>query len=183
MFKRFTMEEVSSQSQVKSSVGRGIKASILEIYPEIDGVLEEILPKKADMSLAKCTNHISILAINKTPLFFQCRDGPWYPTLRLVHKYPDAFTTNAWRTDGGAIRFVLSGANVMSPGFTHEDGEMATDIAVDAPVIITAFGKRHAMAVGQVKMSRDAISGTNTGIAVENLHFCNDGLWQLTLLD
>ena len=39
MFKRFTLDEVSSQSQIKSSVGRGIRSTILELYPDIEEVL------------------------------------------------------------------------------------------------------------------------------------------------
>jgi PUA domain protein len=30
--------------------------------------------------------HISILALNGTPLFFQHFDGPYFPTLRLLHQ-------------------------------------------------------------------------------------------------
>ena len=32
---------------------------------------------------------------------------------------------------GGAIRFVLSGANIMTPGFTHEDGDCSADIPLN----------------------------------------------------
>ena len=49
-------------------------------------------------------------------LFYQQRDGPLMPTLRLVHKYPTMMP--AVQVDKGAIKFVLKGANIMCPGKT-----------------------------------------------------------------
>jgi len=182
MFKKFTQEEsVSSHSQVKSSVGRAIRSSVLELYPALEDVVEEILPKKESMVLAKCADHISLLLVNRKPVFFQIRDGPWFPTLRLVHLYPSAFASSTWQTDSGAIKFVLGGAQIMCPGFTN--GAMDVDIPLEAPVVVGAHGKRHAMCVGRVKMTRSDIASVNKGIAVENLHFLGDGLWQLPTID
>ena len=42
---------------------------------------------------------------------------------------------------------------------------------------IYAEGKEHALAVGYMKMSTSAMKETKKGIAVENLHFLTDGLW------
>jgi hypothetical protein len=33
--------------------------------------------------------HVQVVIINNVPLFFQQRDGPWCPTLRVLHQYPD----------------------------------------------------------------------------------------------
>jgi predicted ribosome-associated RNA-binding protein Tma20 len=30
--------------------------------------------------------HINLVVVNQTVLFFNIRDGPYYPTLRLLHK-------------------------------------------------------------------------------------------------
>ena len=38
----------------------------------------------------------------------------WIPTLRLLHQYP--FLLTPQMVDKGAIKFVLSGANIMCPG-------------------------------------------------------------------
>ena len=111
MFKKFDpAEAVSSRSQVKSSVVRGIRAALVEQYPLIEDVIDEILPKK-DISMAKCQNHVNILCAAQEPLFFQQRDGPWYPTLRVLHQYP--FIMPKMQVDRGAIKFVLKGANIL----------------------------------------------------------------------
>eukprot|EP00439_Symbiodinium_sp_Y106_P005306 s4339_g1.t1 len=85
MFKGFTPSDVSGQNQVKSSVQRGIKTKIQELYPRLEPVFKEIWPKDANMVIAKCKDHISLVVIEKVPLFWSERDGPWLPTLRLLH--------------------------------------------------------------------------------------------------
>ena len=140
--------------------------------------MDDVLPKKEILQLAKCPNHLNLLVCRGEALFFQQRDGPWYPTLRLVHRNASKFADKVWRTDSGAVRFVLGGANIMCPGFTNEEGAMDHEIPVDAPVVVCAHGKRHAMAIGQVKMGRDEVREVNKGHCVENLHFLGDGLWQ-----
>ena len=32
---------------------------------------------------------MQVLLLNNIPVFFAERDGPWFPTLRLLHQYPD----------------------------------------------------------------------------------------------
>ena len=78
---------------------------------------------------------------------------------------------------------IRGGANIMCPGFTSEDGALDHDLPKGSPVVIGAHGKKHAMAVGQVLMGRDAVREVNKGHCVENLHFLGDGLWQAEKLD
>jgi malignant T-cell-amplified sequence len=58
------------------------------------------------------------------------------------------------QVDKGAIRFVLSGANIMSPGLTSPGGKM-TPCEKDQIVAIMAEGKQHCLAIGQTKMSTE----------------------------
>jgi PUA domain protein len=41
-----------------------------------------------------------------------------------------------------------------------------------------AEGKTHALAIGLTKMSGKEIIEQNKGIAIENIHYLNDGLWK-----
>ena len=108
MFKKFNAsEDVAGRQNVKSSVQRGIKAKITETFPKLEPYLEEIIPKKSQLSLVKwyyspvilpfrplCTekltynsrDHISLLALDNEVLFFQRFDEVYIPSLRLVHK-------------------------------------------------------------------------------------------------
>nr|GMD46908.1 malignant T-cell-amplified sequence 1 homolog [Ipomoea batatas] len=49
----FSSEEVSGQNQVKASVQRKIRQSIAEEYPGLEPVLDDLLPKKSPLIVAK----------------------------------------------------------------------------------------------------------------------------------
>jgi PUA domain protein len=73
--------------QLKSSAQKSIKAKIVEQFPLIEGYMDEILTKKDSARIIKCHEHIEIV-INGSGehLFFKQRDGPYIPSLKLVHK-------------------------------------------------------------------------------------------------
>jgi PUA domain protein len=89
-------------------------------------------------------------------MFFNQRDGPFMPTLKLLHRgmhhaslarvgFRASVLTTApaavphimkqVRADKGAIPFVLSGANVMCPGLTSKGGDMPEELAAGTPVV------------------------------------------------
>eukprot|EP00401_Gymnodinium_catenatum_P069120 CAMPEP_0117599252 /NCGR_PEP_ID=MMETSP0784-20121206/75846_1 /TAXON_ID=39447 /ORGANISM="" /LENGTH=174 /DNA_ID=CAMNT_0005401787 /DNA_START=1 /DNA_END=522 /DNA_ORIENTATION=- len=174
MFKGFSAEDVSGQNQVKSSVQRGIKQKILETYPRLDPVFKDIWPKDGAMVIAKCKDHITMVVVDRVPLFWQQRDGPWLPTLRLAHRFPSMMPI--MRVDKGAIKFVLRGASIMCPGLTSKGGSME-DCPVGACVQVTAEGTLHACAVGVLTMSTEEIKKVNKGVCIESIHYLDDGLW------
>lgn len=178
MFKKFTTEEVSTQNQIKSSVQRGVRAKVLELYPFLEetGVIDEILPKKEQAALAKLPDHVQVFVMKHTPIFFAERDGPWYPTLRLLHQYPEMM--KKLRVDKGALKFVMSGANIMCPGLTSPGATIHDEAAAGEPVAIYGEGKEHAMAIGITKMSTKEMREINKGHGVDVVHYLNDGLWK-----
>jgi len=176
MFKKFTADEsISSTSQIKNSVQRSIINQIIEQYPLLEEAIETILPKKS-MLVAKAQDGVQLIIVNNEIMFYNQHNGPFLPTLKLVHKYPTMM--NRMQTDKGAIRFVLGGANIMCPGFTSPGGSIPKPLEAGSPVAIYAEGKEHAMAVGITKMSTEQIYYINKGIAVETIHYLMDGLWQ-----
>ena len=69
---------------------------------------------------------MQVIAVNGVPLFFAQRDDVWFPTLRLLHQYPEMMPK--LRVDTGAIKFVLSGANIMCPGLTSKGATMHDEV-------------------------------------------------------
>lgn len=61
---------------------------------------------------ARSPEHVQLLVLGDTPLFFSTRDGGWFPTLRVLHQYPEMMPR--LRADQGAIKFVLSVSTVRS---------------------------------------------------------------------
>jgi PUA domain protein len=99
MFKKFNAnEDVAGRQNVKSSIQRAIRSKIIETFPLLEPHMEEIIPKKSQLSLIKWYNlhvetlliasreHISLLALNNDVLFFQHFDEVYVPSLRLVHQ-------------------------------------------------------------------------------------------------
>ena len=88
MFRKFTKEDhIKSASAVRSSDQRSIRALILEQYPALEPFMEDIFPKKDSLIVCKCQNYLQVLLDPKGEfIFFQCRQGPYIPTLRFLHK-------------------------------------------------------------------------------------------------
>ena len=87
----------------------------------------------------KCKDYVELLANGSGDiLFFRDRDGPPVPTLRILHQYP--FLLKPQQVDKGAIRFILSGANIMCPGLTSPGANMI-DAAESEIVAIYAEGQ------------------------------------------
>lgn len=120
-------------------------------------------------------DHLNFVVVRGVPLFFRVREGPYLPTLRLLHQYPSMMPSV--RVDKGAVKFVLKGADVMCPGITSAGGDASVELPALAPVAVRAEGKEHALAVGFTRMSTADIRGINKGIGIESVHFCGDALW------
>lgn len=178
MFKKFEDTDISTTVQLKSSVQKNIKAKLVEQFPNLAKYADVIMPKKEQLRVAKCPDHIEILvtSTNGAHLFYRQREGPYFPALRLIHQYPDIAPT--MQVDRGAIKFVLSGANIMCPGLTSPGGRVPDEIEAEQVVTIMAEDKQHALAIGLTKLSGKDMKGINKGIAVENIHYLNDGLWR-----
>ena len=131
MFKKFTCDgDLNSTNKLKNSATRAILSQIIEQYPHLEEAIEQILPKNALM-LAKGLD-MQMLLVNGEVTFIQPADCPWFPTLRLLHKYPGIM--KRMQVDRGAIRFVLGGANIMCPGFTSPGGSIPMVMEEGEPV-------------------------------------------------
>lgn len=179
--KGFSSESISSQNLMKYSAQKNIRATILKDYPKLESVINNILPKKGGLILGKCTNHVSILICNNEVLFFQIRNGPWIPTLRLVHKYP--FMLPQIQVDKGAIKHVLRGSNIMCPGVTSAGGKIIEEVEANTVIQVRAEDKQFACAVGITTMSTKELIEKNKDTCIENVHYLNDGLWTFQAKD
>ena len=94
MFKKFNEKEnVSGVIQAKSTVIKQIRTKLIDDYPYIEDYIDEILPKKDNVRIVKCQDHVEILTGSSgEPMFFKQRDGQFIPVLKLLHKYPFLLT-------------------------------------------------------------------------------------------
>ena len=138
---------------MKSSSIRSIKSKILQLYPEIAAVIDLIIPKKSKISSIKCRDQTTLISVDSRILFVQSFDGPYYPTLQLLHQYPDILPKV--QVDRGAIKFVMKGADIMCPGLTSKGASLPRDLPVDTIVTVMAEGKQTPLGVGQLRMSSE----------------------------
>mmetsp|Transcript_8341 Transcript_8341/g.10542 ORF Transcript_8341/g.10542 Transcript_8341/m.10542 type:complete len:134 (+) Transcript_8341:390-791(+) len=132
------------------------------------------------MVIAKCQNHINlILSGDNEVVFFNQRDGPYYPTLKVLHKVGDIMPKI--QVDKGAIKHVIQGANIMCQGVTSAGGKVFESLPADTPIQIMAEGKELPLAIGITKLSTDDIQNVNKGIGINSIHVLGDGLWTLEL--
>jgi malignant T-cell-amplified sequence len=174
MFKKFSSSDVSTSSQVKSSVQRALKSQLLEQNPHLtEEMIEALLPKKSPLVQYKITPHLMLYCRHvehddrvptDEPVLFQHRDGPIAPTLRLVHQYP-TLPLNRVTVDRGAIPYLLGGAHIMCPGLTNPGSEMPPDgttqdehgfdrpgLTKGTSVVVYAEGKEYPLAIAVLSM-------------------------------
>jgi len=125
-------------------------------------------------------DHVNLIASASTKeiLFFNQREGPFYPTLRLLHKAGDFM--EKVQVDAGAIAPLIGGAALMCRGIQKEH---LGDFPADTPVQIMAKGKTLPFAIGISKMSAADIKNVDSGVGIEILHTLADGLWNTPTLD
>ncbi|WFD29354.1 translation machinery-associated protein 20 [Malassezia sp. CBS 17886] len=179
--------DVGTPTSLKSSVQRNIRTKLLEQYPTTLGahngaLLEKIWPKKESITSVKFKReHVQLYLLKSMPVFFQHYDGPIFPTLLLLHAYPALLPPI--QVDRGAIKFLLSGANVMAPGLVSTGGWLPnpsdgdTPLPKGTPVAIRSQGKEHEVALGIMQIDSEEIRAKGKGIAVDNLHALGDDLW------
>jgi PUA domain protein len=182
MFKNFDPQaDVSGTAPAKSSAQRAMLQKIAEQYPNLSQeALEAVLPKKQQVNLLKCKDHITLVMspVLEEPVFFQVREGPFYPTLRFLHRAGDFMPKLG--VDKGGIKFVLKGADVFCAGITSAGGSIPQALSAETPVQIMGEGKELPMAIGVTRQSTDEMKATNTGVGVATLHHIGDDLWRVT---
>ena len=180
------------RTKLKSSAQRAIRTRLTETFPLLAPHIDSIVPKKEQLDVLKLPDRTSLYTLNGAPLFWQHMDDALVPHLKLVHAYPDFFARV--RVDRGAIRFVMGGAALMTPGMTSpggrlpkeskEGGERWTDqaeIEKGTVVVVESEGKENACAVGVLNMSTPEMKEKKKGVAIEAPHSLGDGLWRMSL--
>ncbi|KWX14717.1 MCT-1 protein-like protein [Giardia duodenalis assemblage B] len=108
----------------------------------------------------------------KRIVFWNMREGPWIPTLRLLQRYPSLLPTLL--TDAKCPKFILRGAQMMAPGIHQMDLDLQQGAIVsvsirDAPPFF----------IGRlVQAGREIMAEGRHKQAVETLNIIGDGFWE-----
>jgi len=75
--------------------------------------------------------------------------------------------------DKGAVRFVVSGADIMRPGIVHiDEGFSEGDI-----ILIREETYNKPIAIGIALLDSDSMKSSEKGKVVKNLHYVGDKIW------
>lgn len=77
--------------------------------------------------------------------------------------------------DMGAVKFVVSGADIMRPGIRYIDDGFSKD---DYVIIIDEMHKKP-LAIGLALFSSDEMKNMNTGKVIKNIHYVGDEFWKI----
>ncbi|KAH7820781.1 putative malignant t cell amplified sequence 1 [Monocercomonoides exilis] len=178
MFRRFKpKEDIATFGQLKTSKLREVRSFFKDSAGINEEILDVVLPKSESIKVAKCHGHINLLVVGNYPRFFQTRDGPYLPTLRVLHRYPELLPH--MQVDRGAIKHILSGSDIMCRGLTSPGAKME-DVPAGTYVAIHAEGKEHAVGIGITTLSTEDIRAKNSGVGIQLLHHLGDALWTTT---
>lgn len=111
---------------------------------------------------------LKLVLINSRPLFFYRRVP--VPTLKFLIEHP---VLKKVVVDMGAVKFVVSGADIMRPGIVEIDSE----IEDGQHVMIVDQNNMKPLAVGTALYNAEEIRSMSSGRVVRNLHYVGDSIW------
>eukprot|EP00768_Dysnectes_brevis_P009671 gnl/Dysnectes_brevis/996_a1111_3947.p1 GENE.gnl/Dysnectes_brevis/996_a1111_3947~~gnl/Dysnectes_brevis/996_a1111_3947.p1 ORF type:complete len:183 (-),score=30.32 gnl/Dysnectes_brevis/996_a1111_3947:70-618(-) len=166
-------DSISNISRLKASMVKKYITTIKSQYPDHLELIDSMITKKTPLNLVRCRDRVQMLAhTNGKILFWSHYETFWYPTMRVLHKYPSMVPKCV--VHSGACRAVMGGADVMGPGV-----HALADIPHNAAIAVYGHGKQHAMAMGVVVKTCADLVEDPSDVCVKVLHTILDGFWGL----
>jgi PUA domain protein len=120
------------------------------------------------INIGEIDGKIQVVLCDNKALFF-LHNNKWIKTLALADSLPSAFV------DKGAIKFVVSGADVMRPGILRLESFSKDDL-----VAVREAEHNTPLCVGIALLSSEDMLKMERGKAIKNIHHTGDEIWKLT---
>jgi len=137
------------------------------------GDYSTIIKPKSKVELIE-TDLEDIILIDGTPMIMWIDNEP-FPTIKGALELD--IKSKYVVVDMGAVKFVIKGADIMSPGITDAD----PDVKEGDLVIIVDETHRKPLATGRSLISGPEMVENTGGKAVKTIHHIGDKLWDLTV--
>lgn len=124
--------------------------------------------KKDDVEIVE-DEDTKIICINSKPMFFYHEDKI-IPTLKFL------LENQAMKkvvVDMGAVKFVVSGADIMRPGIVEID----ESIEKGEPIAVVDVNNQKPLAVGIALYNSEDMRQLDSGKAVKSIHYIGDKIW------
>jgi PUA domain protein len=160
--------KIRGRIQLRKSAKNELLDNLKSMYG--DTIVEKFASNKFEHAEAGDT---SVILIDGKVLLFAV-DNIYFPTVRGVIEL--GFEKNVVVVDSGAVRFVVNGADVMSPGIVRAD----ESILKGDPVIVKEEKYGKPLAIGKALVpGKEMVS--DSGKAVKSLHHVGDEIWNIEL--
>ena len=150
-----------------------LKKKMLREVEKKLGDYSTILKHKSKVEIIE-TNIEDIILVDGTPMIMWI-DGEPFPTLKGALELD--IKSKYVVVDMGAVKFVIKGADIMSPGITDAD----QNIKEGNLVIIVDETHRKPLATGRSIISGPEMVENREGKAVKTIHHIGDKIWDLTI--
>ncbi len=150
-----------------------LKKKMLKEVEKTLGEYSTMLKPKSKVEIIE-TELDDIILIDGSPMIMMI-EGEAFPTLKGALELD--IQSRYVVVDMGAVKFVIKGADIMSPGITDAD----QNIKEGDLVIIVDETHRKPLATGRSIISGQEMVENNEGKAVKTIHHIGDKIWDLTI--
>lgn len=158
--------KIKSRNVLRKTEQKALVNDIMEAF----GDASSIEDKKLEYVQ---TDKWDFVFVEGEPLLFKI-EGKIFPTVKGALKLNPARRKVV--VDSGAVKFIVNGADVMSPGIVEADPSIKEgDLVIVAE---EAHGK--ALAIGRALIAGKDMAG-GKGKAVKSIHYVGDEIWKLEL--
>ncbi|MFH0700833.1 MAG: DUF1947 domain-containing protein [Candidatus Woesearchaeota archaeon] len=143
-----------------------------ELNKELEVLGYPIEVSKKDLVELVDDENYKLILVNKQPWFFYYGER-LVPTLKLLQTHLELLKKVI--IDMGAVKFMISGADVMRPGIK----EIAVGIEKDDFVVIVDVNNHKPLAVGVAQLNFEEMQAATSGKVIKNIHYVGDELWRM----
>lgn len=137
------------------------------------GDFSNIVNPKSKVEIIE-TDLDDIILIDGSPMIMMI-DGEPFPTLKGALELE--INSKYVVVDMGAVKFVIKGADIMSPGITDAD----PNIVKGDLVVIVDETHRKPLATGRSLISGPEMVENREGKAIKNIHHVGDEIWDIVI--
>jgi PUA domain protein len=126
--------------------------------------------KKDEIEYIRLENKEEIYAINGKAAFLILQD---MPIPMVSYLATDEFPIKNVIVDAGAVKFIVSGADVMRPGIVEID----PNIKENEPVVIRDINHRKPLAIGLTLFNAEDMKNMSAGKVIKSIHHVGDNFY------
>ena len=146
------------------------KKKLKKVIKEL-GEYSDLIPVKSKVEMLEVEPY-PLLLVNGEPHILLIEDKP-FPTLKAALSIE--LKSKKVVVDMGAVKFIVNGADVMSPGIVN----VSDNLKKDDIVVIVDEKHHNPLSIGIALIDGEDMIKNNDGKAIKNIHYIGDPIWEI----